>query len=213
MSAPAENTLPAPAITTTRTSSSALMAAAQAVRSAIICSLNALRTSGRLSVTYSTTPSRRMRSVSYITNRENISLSHPEDPELRRRYRRVEARRQRERQHAARLRRVENAVVPQPRGRIVRRPFELVLVENRLADLPVLLVRQLPVLARQLVALDRGEHARGLLAAHDGNAGVRPHPEETRLVRAAAHAVISRPEPPPPECRGLLPRPTWYRLD
>src|SRR6267142_333425 len=204
MSAPAENTLPVPAITVTRTSSSALMEAAHAVRSAIIASLNALRTSGRLSVTYSTTPSRRVRSVSYDMSQTATLLralrglrgSHPEDPELRRRYRRVEARRQRERQGAAGLRRVENPVVPQPRGRIVRRPFEVVLVENRLADLPVLLVRQLPVLARQLVALDRGEHARGLLAAHDGAAGVRPHPEEPRLVRAAAHAVIPRAERP-----------------
>src|SRR2546423_13832361 len=176
MAGPAENTLPAPAITATRTSSSALIAAAQAVRSAIICSLNALRTSGRLRVRYSTTPSRRVRSVSYTS-----WFSHPEHAEPGRWNRRVEARREREGQHGAGLRRIQDAIVPQTGGRVIGRAFQFVLVENRLPDPLILLGRELPVLAGQLLALDRREHACRLLATHDGNARVRPHPEKPRL--------------------------------
>src|ERR1043165_6195494 len=40
------------------------------------------------------------------------------------------------------------------------------------------------------VALDRGEDACRLLAAHDRDARVRPHPQEARRVGAAAHAVL-----------------------
>ncbi len=46
----------------------------------------------------------------------------------------------------------------------------------------------------EAVALDLGEHARGLLAAHDRDARVRPHPQETRAVRTAAHAVVAGAE-------------------
>ena len=45
--------------------------------------------------------------------------------------------------------------------------------------------------ARQLVALDRGEHAGRLLAAHHRDARVGPHPQQPRLVGAAAHAVVA----------------------
>ena len=49
-------------------------------------------------------------------------------------------------------------------------------------------------LARELIALHRGQHARGLLAAHHRDARVRPHPQEARLVGAAAHAVVAGAE-------------------
>ena len=44
------------------------------------------------------------------------------------------------------------------------------------------------------VALDRGQHAGGLLAAHHRDARVRPHPQETRAVSAAAHAIVAGAE-------------------
>src|SRR5690606_25896880 len=45
-----------------------------------------------------------------------------------------------------------------------------------------------------LVAADGGEHGGGLFPAHDGDAGVRPHPQEARRVGAPAHAVVSGAE-------------------
>src|SRR5699024_9337499 len=44
------------------------------------------------------------------------------------------------------------------------------------------------------VALDRGQHAGGLLAAHHADARVGPHPEEARAVGAAAHGVVAGTE-------------------
>jgi hypothetical protein len=57
-SAPAQKDGPAPPMTTARNSRSAAARPAHAVISAITCSLNAFRTSGRKSVTYSTFASR-----------------------------------------------------------------------------------------------------------------------------------------------------------
>ena len=48
--------------------------------------------------------------------------------------------------------------------------------------------------AGELIALDRREHAGRLLAAHDRDAAVGPHPQEPRLVGAAAHAVVAGAE-------------------
>jgi hypothetical protein len=59
-SAPAQNSLPAPPRTTQRTLRSFAVDSAQRVSSSMTCSLKALRTSGRLSVRYSTAPSRRV---------------------------------------------------------------------------------------------------------------------------------------------------------
>ncbi len=44
------------------------------------------------------------------------------------------------------------------------------------------------------VAVDGGEHAGGLLAAHDADPAVGPGPEEARAKGAAAHAVVAGPE-------------------
>src|SRR5215831_19682159 len=41
------------------------------------------------------------------------------------------------------------------------------------------------------VALDGGEHDRRLLSAHHRDARIRPHPEETRSERTAAHPVVA----------------------
>src|SRR6056297_3277924 len=46
----------------------------------------------------------------------------------------------------------------------------------------------------QAVALDRGQHAGGLLAAHDRDAGIRPGPQEAGAVGPAAHGVIAGAE-------------------
>ena len=74
--------------------------------------------------------------------------------------------------------RVDDAVVPEPRRRVVRIALGLVLRAD--------LVR--------IGAADRGENRGRLLSAHHADAGVRPHPELPRLVRPAAHPVVPRAE-------------------
>ena len=83
-----------------------------------------------------------------------------------------------EREHAARVARVDDPVVPEARGRVVRRPLALV----RRADLVGIRVA------------DHRQHRRRLVAAHHADPRVRPHPELTRLVGAAAHRVVPRAE-------------------
>ncbi len=46
----------------------------------------------------------------------------------------------------------------------------------------------------QAVALDRGQHAGGLLAAHDRDARIRPGPKKARTVGAPAHGVVAGAE-------------------
>src|SRR3989475_7233835 len=57
-----------------------------------------------------------------------------------------------------------------------------------------LLGRPLAALGLDAVALDGGQHAGRLLAAHDRDARVGPHPQEARRIGAAAHAVVARAE-------------------
>src|SRR5215472_17331770 len=114
MSAPPLNDAPSPCRTTARTDSSLDKAENAAVSSAIICALSALRTSGRAHVTRTTGPCRSTRNVS------NLIRSHPEDAEARRRQRRVCGGGDAEGEHRARVGRIDDAVIPQARGGIVR---------------------------------------------------------------------------------------------
>src|ERR1051326_8332546 len=116
--------------------------------------------------------------------------SHSKDAETRLRDRRVVRDRQPEAEVAARVGGVDDAVVPEARGRVVRAPFALVLREHRIGDLALLFGAQLLAVARELIALHGRQHAGGLLAAHDADPRVRPHPEKARRVRAAAHPVV-----------------------
>src|SRR5687768_18254190 len=47
---------------------------------------------------------------------------------------------------------------------------------------------------RREIAFHGRQHRSGLLAAHDRDARVRPHPEKARRIRAAAHPVVARAE-------------------
>src|SRR5579862_612388 len=95
--------------------------------------------------------------------------SHPEDAVAGRLERGAGGRRQREPEDPAGAGRVDDPVVPQPGGRIVRVALVLVL----LADTGLVAAG-----AAADATADRGQHARGLVAAHHGDAGVRPHPQE-----------------------------------
>src|SRR5471032_648233 len=103
-SAPAQNALPWPPRTTARSESSVAKPAKAAVSSAMTLSLNALRTSGRLRNTRATAPSRLICKVAAI----ELSDLHAEHAELHGRNRRVEAGAQAQRQHAARVGRVDH---------------------------------------------------------------------------------------------------------
>ncbi|MNT16741.1 hypothetical protein D3C72_1518570 [compost metagenome] len=69
-----------------------------------------------------------------------------------------------------------------------------VLILDRLFEGRFLVRAPLPALALDAVALDGRQHGSGLVAAHDGNARIGPHPHETRGKRAAAHAVVAGAE-------------------
>src|ERR1051326_915416 len=123
-SAPAENTFPAPANTATRGASGRLAPAAtdsaHDVNWAISSSLKALRTSGRLRVTRTTGPSVSMSSVIMLHGPRGASRLHAKHAELRVGNRRVERRRQAERERLTRFGRIQNPIVPQARGGVVR---------------------------------------------------------------------------------------------
>src|SRR5580704_18545015 len=107
--------------------------------------------------------------------------SHPEDAVAGRLERGVGGHGQREPEDPAGVGRVDDPVVPQPGGRVVRVALVLVL----LADVGLVAAD---------ATTDGGQYARGLVAAHDGDAGVRPHPQESWRVGAAAHRVVARAE-------------------
>ncbi len=113
-----------------------------------------------------------------VAHRSSSSGSHAKDAERALGHRRVRRGREAEREHAARVERVDDAVVPEPRGRVVRVALRLVGGAD--------LVR--------IGIADHRQHRRRLLAAHHGDARVRPHPELARLVGTAAHRVVAGAE-------------------
>ncbi len=88
----------------------------------------------------------------------------------------------------------DDAVVPEPGGRVVGMPLALVLLEDRRLEGRLLLGAPAPALALEAVAADLRQHVRRLLAAHHRDPRVRPHPQEARPVGAPAHAVVAGAE-------------------
>ena len=97
-------------------------------------------------------------------------------------------------EHLARVGGIDDAVVPQARRRIVRAAFGFVLRENRRLE------RRLRCGIQRFAFGFVGFHAHGeqgrggLLAAHDADARVRPHPEGLRREGAPAHPVVAGAE-------------------
>src|SRR5690606_37374700 len=102
--------------------------------------------------------------------------------------RRVEGGLEREAEHHAAVPRVDDAIVPETGGAEVGLGLALVA----LADLALGLG---PLLWREFLtsAADRGQHAGGLLAAHDRRARGRPSEQEARVVAPARHGVVAGP--------------------
>src|SRR2546427_336266 len=100
--------------------------------------------------------------------------------------------REREAEDVARLERIDDAVVPQPRGGIGGVRLLLVLGEDRRRERRLRLGRQRLALGGELLALDGEQGRRRLLTTHHRDARVRPGEEEPRSVRATAHRVVPR---------------------
>src|SRR5262249_14564863 len=150
--------------TTRRMPSSASNERSASVSSAITASSNALWRSGRFIVTMPTGP---WRSIAIA-----LIASHPEYAEARFLGRGLHRDREREPQHAARVRGIDHAVVPQARGGVVRVALALVLVADRRLERLFLVRGPLPLLRLDAVAPHGREHGGGLLAAHHGDARV-----------------------------------------
>src|SRR6267142_246209 len=110
--------------------------------------------------------------------------------------RRVERSRDRRRQRAPCFLGRDDAVVPETGGRIIGVSLLLILLEDGPLELLLLLLAPLAAFRLDAVAFHRGEHGGSLLAAHHRDARVRPHPQEARRERSAAHAVVARSEGP-----------------
>src|SRR5579875_373129 len=156
MSAPAENAVPAPVSTTTRTAGSRASVAKTPSSSRTSASSKALRRSGRLSVTVATPRASR--------DSSSALMLHPEDAEVRRRDRSIKARRDRHRQNPARVFGIDDAVIPQSRAGVIRMALGLVLPANSGLETPLL--RLGPGSAAGAVAPHRRQHVGRLFAAH-----------------------------------------------
>src|SRR6195256_1656355 len=185
-SPPAEKLLPAPPRTITRTSGSAANKSVASTMARASSASKAFIAFGRLRVKVATPSSTRVSTV------EVMARSHPEDAEFRQPDRLVHRRRQAERQRHARVDRIEDTVVPQPRRGVIGMALAVVLLADRLLESFFLLLRPRPAPRLDIVAPHGGEHARRLLAAHHRDARAGPHPQEARPVGTAAHAVIAR---------------------
>src|ERR1700735_3646081 len=129
--------------------------------------------------------------------------SHAEHAETRVLDERIHRRRQPETEHVAGLRRVDHAIVPQARAGVIRMALRFVLVADRRFERLFLFRRPRAALAFDTIATHGSQHRSGLFSTHHGDARIRPHPEETRRIRATAHAVIPGAKRPADDYREL----------
>src|SRR5262249_25908998 len=129
--------------------------------------------------------------------RRGRTSSQPEDSEARLGDGRVEGGGDAEAEDRARVRGRDDAVVPEPRRRVVRAALLRFLGGGRGGGRSLPPARGGPPLPLALLLLDLEQDRGRLLSAHDGDPRVRPHPELAGLVGAPAHAVVAGPEAAP----------------
>ena len=69
-------------------------------------------------------------------------------------------------------------------------PFPVVLIDDRLPEGGFVFRAPFLSLTVMVIAANGRQHTGRLLAAHDGNTGIRPQPQKTRTEGASAHPVI-----------------------
>src|SRR5208283_3301803 len=123
-----------------------------------------------------------------------VAASHPEHAEARCLDRRIEGCGDAKTQHHAGLGRIDDAVIPNPRARIIGMRLALESLADRRLEELFFLRRPGFSFCFQIVPAYLRQDIGGLFAAHHRNAGVRPHEEEARPEGTPTHAVIARPE-------------------
>src|SRR6218665_1580377 len=185
-SAPAEKLLPSERRTRRRTCG-CLEKFSIAVFSALMrTSSKALWTSGRLSVSVATPRSSRV-----VSRAVMVVPLHAEHAELRVRNVGIEGGGNGQAKHVAGFGRVYHAVIPETGTGIGRLCFLGVLVYQGLPERYFFFRTPLHAFFGQRGFFHIGEHAGGLLTAHDGNTGIGPHEQKAWLIGAATHAVIT----------------------
>src|SRR4051794_26018355 len=119
-----------------------------------------------------------------LVSKSREVMSHPEDAVGHRLQRSLCNNRKCQPQYGSGVGGVDDAVVPEPCGGVVRVALVLVLLADRRLERLFLV--------RGHVAANGGEDRRGLLATHHRDPGVRPHPEEPWRVGPATHRVVAR---------------------
>src|SRR5262249_29448447 len=180
-SAPAQNDFPLARRTITRTSSRWANSVNASVIRSTNSSLNALWMSGLSSSTDATC---------LLISISNMYL-HPEDTKPRFFTRCIHGRRYSERKYHARIRRIDNAIIPQPGRTVICVPLFCVFIKDRLHKFPLLVRRQGFALGFELVDFHLKQYIGRLLATHYRNPRVWPHPELSWAISPAAHSIIS----------------------
>src|SRR5690606_23857215 len=119
---------------------------------------------------------------------------HAEDAEAGGFERSVQGGGQRQGEHAPGVGGPYDAVVPKSGRGVIRVAFALVLIAYRRFEGLFFVGAPAISPAFDAVAAYRSQNAGRLFAAHDGNAGVRPHREHARAEGPTAHAVVTRAE-------------------
>src|SRR5215472_3460850 len=89
------------------------------------------------------------------------------------------------------VQRIDDAVVPQPGGAVISAALLCVLVERGFHEFLLLGVCHRFTLTFELIHFDLQKNVRCLLATHDRDPRIRPHPKLARSVRPSAHSIVS----------------------
>src|SRR4051794_40718523 len=191
MSPPAEKLLPRPESTMTRTAGSWPRSRKVSASSSIMASFSALCTAGRFIHTQATEPALSSSRVGSGIN----EFSHAEHAEACRLDGCVLRGGETQGQHLPRVKRIDDAIVPQARGCVVWIALLFILVANRPLELLFLFAAPIFALGFESVAAHARQRVGGLPAANQGGAQLGPLTKKGGRIRPPPHPIFPRPEP------------------